>query len=122
MFRMPPCCGPNVPAVRGAAAIREFFFGLLDAGMSEVEMDSQRAELFGDYGYDTGRCKSLVPSAVGKRREERGKYLVLLNRQANGDWKIVADSWSSDLSLGGVTESPVKPGSSSGSSDCGAAA
>ena len=34
---------PNVPAVRGAAAIREFFFGLLDAGMSEVEMDSQRA-------------------------------------------------------------------------------
>jgi ketosteroid isomerase-like protein len=100
---------PNVPAVRGAAAIREFFFGLLDAGMSEVEMDSQRAELFGDYGYDTGRCKSLVPSAAGKRREDRGKYLVLLNRQANGDWKIVADSWSSDLSLGGVTESPVKP-------------
>jgi ketosteroid isomerase-like protein len=105
---------PNVPAVRGAAAIREFFFGLLDAGMSEVEMDSQRAELFGDYGYETGRCKSLVPSSVGKRREDRGKYLVLLNRQANGDWKIVADSWSSDLSLGGVAESPVKPGAAPG--------
>jgi ketosteroid isomerase-like protein len=105
---------PNVPAVRGAAAIREFFFGLLDAGMSEVEMDSQRAELFGEYGYETGRCKSLVPSAVGKRREERGKYLVLLNRQANGDWKILADSWSSDLSLGGVTESPVKPAAAPG--------
>jgi ketosteroid isomerase-like protein len=105
---------PNVPAVRGAAAIREFFFGLLDAGMSEVEMDSQRAELFGDYGYETGRCKSLVPSAVGKRREERGKYLVLLNRQANGDWKIVADSWSSDLSLGVAPESPVKPGAAPG--------
>ena len=96
--------------VRGAAAIREFFFGLLDAGMSEVEMDPQRAELFGDYGYETGRCKSLVPSAAGKRREERGKYLVLLNRQANGEWKIVADSWSSDLSLGGGAEPPVKAG------------
>jgi ketosteroid isomerase-like protein len=105
---------PNVPAVRGAAAIREFFFGLLDAGMSEVEMDSQRAELFGDYGYEAGRCKSLVPSTAGKRREERGKYLVLLNRQANGDWKIIADSWSSDLSLGGVTESPVKPAAAPG--------
>jgi ketosteroid isomerase-like protein len=105
---------PNVPAVRGAAAIREFFFGLLDAGMSEVEMDSQRAELFGDYGYEAGRCKSLVPSTVGKRREERGKYLVLLNRQVNGEWKIVADSWSSDLSLGGVTESPVKPAAAPG--------
>jgi ketosteroid isomerase-like protein len=101
---------PNVPMVRGAAAIREFFFGLLDAGMSEVEMDPQRAELLGDYGYETGRFKSLVPSAVGKRREERGKYMVLLNRQANGEWKIVADSWSSDLSLGGGAEPPVKPG------------
>jgi ketosteroid isomerase-like protein len=79
-----------------------------------VEMDPQRAELFGDYGYETGRCKSLVPSAVGKRREERGKYLVLLNRQANGDWKIVADSWSSDLSLGGATESLLKSGAAPG--------
>ncbi len=100
--------------VRGAAAIREFFFGLLDAGMSEVEMDPQRAELLGDYGYETGRFKSLVPSAVGKRREERGKYLVLLNRQANGEWKILADCWSSDLSLGGAAESPVKPAAAPG--------
>ena len=99
---------PNVPAVRGTAAIREFFFGLLDAGMSEVEMDPLRVELFGDFGYEAGRCKSLVPSAAGKRREERGKYLVLLNRQSNGEWKILADSWSSDLSLGGSLESPVK--------------
>ena len=101
---------PNVPAVRGTAAIREFFFGLLDAGMSEVELDPLRVELFGDLGYEAGRCKSLVPSAVGKRREERGKYLVLLNRQTNGDWRILADSWSSDLSLAGAGESPVKPG------------
>src|SRR6266436_2578552 len=51
---------PNVPAVRGTAAIREFFFGLLDAGMSDVELDPIRAELFGDFGYEAGRCKSLV--------------------------------------------------------------
>ena len=38
----------DVPAVRGTAAIREFFFGLLDAGMSEVELDPLRVELFGD--------------------------------------------------------------------------
>ena len=62
--------------------------------------------LFGDFGYEAGRCKSLVPSAAGKRREERGKYLVLLNRQATGEWKILADSWSSDLSLAGAVESP----------------
>ena len=99
---------PNVPVVRGTAAIREFFFGLLESGMSEVELEPQRTELFGDFGYEAGRCKSLVPVAMGKRREERGKYLVLLSRQANGEWKIVADSWSSDLSLSGSAEGLAK--------------
>ncbi len=56
--------------------------------MSEVELDPLRTELFGDFGYEAGRCKSLVPIALGKWREERGKYLVVLSRQANGEWKI----------------------------------
>jgi len=88
---------PNVPPVRGTAAIREFFFGVLDAGLGEVEMDTFRVEVFGDIAYEAGRCQMLVPF-MGKRREERGKYLLTLARQA-GDWKILADSWSSDLSL-----------------------
>ena len=88
---------PNVPPVRGTAAIREFFFGVLDAGLGEVELDTFRVEVFGDIAYEAGRCQMLVPF-MGKRREERGKYLLTLVRQA-GDWKILADCWSSDLSL-----------------------
>jgi ketosteroid isomerase-like protein len=90
---------PNVPPVRGTAAIREFFFGVLDAGLGDVEMEALRVEIFGDIAYEAGRCKMLVPFTMGKRREERGKYLLTLARQA-GDWKILADCWSSDLSLG----------------------
>jgi ketosteroid isomerase-like protein len=107
---------PNVPAVRGTGAIREFFFGVLEAGMSEVELEPLRTELFGDFGYEAGRCKSLVPVAMGKRREERGKYLVLLSRQANGEWRIVADSWSSDLSFGVGSEQVAKPSAPAGAS------
>jgi uncharacterized protein (TIGR02246 family) len=99
----------NVPAVRGTAAIREFFFGVLDAGLGEVELEPLRVELFGDLAYEAGRCQMLVPVAMGKRREERGKYLVILNRQAGGEWKIVADCWSSDLSLGIASEPAAKP-------------
>jgi uncharacterized protein (TIGR02246 family) len=89
----------NYPPVRGAAAIREFFVAALDAGLGEVEMEALRVELFGDMAYEAGRCKMLVPMAVGKRREERGKYLVVFHRQPGGEWKAVADCWSSDLSL-----------------------
>ena len=100
---------PNVPPVRGTAAIREFFFGVLDAGLGEVEMDPLRLEVFGDVAYEAGRCKMLVPSTMGKRREERGKYLLILARQA-GDWKVLADCWSSDLSLGvNVDPGPARP-------------
>ncbi len=100
---------PNVPPLRGTAAIREFFFGVLDAGLGDVELELLRVEIFGDIAYEAGRCKMLVPFTMGKRREERGKYLLTLARQV-GDWKILADCWSSDLSLGvNVDSGPVKP-------------
>jgi len=89
----------NYPPVRGAAAIREFFFGLLDSGLGEVELEPIRLDVVGDFAYEAGRCKALVPSAAGKRREERGKYLWVFARQANGEWKLAADCWSSDLTL-----------------------
>ena len=89
----------NCPPIRGAAAVREFFFGALDAGLGEVEVDPLRVEVVGDFAYEAGRCKALIPSATGKRREERGKYLWVCARQNNGEWKIAADCWSSDLTL-----------------------
>lgn len=89
----------NYPPVRGAAAVREFFFGALDAGLGEVEVEPLRVDIAGDMAYEAGRCKALVPSATGKRREERGKYLWVCSRQPNGEWKLAVDCWSSDLSM-----------------------
>jgi ketosteroid isomerase-like protein len=88
----------NIPPVRGTSAIREFFFSILDAGMGDVELEPLRLEVFGEIAYEAGRFSMLVPIAMGKRREERGKYMMLAARQA-GDWKIVTDCWSSDLNL-----------------------
>jgi ketosteroid isomerase-like protein len=98
----------NYPPVRGAAAVREFFFGALDAGLGEVEVEPLRVEIVGDLAYEAGRCKALVPGATGKRREERGKYLWVCARQTNGEWKLAADCWSSDLSFT-TLESDVPP-------------
>ncbi len=89
----------NFPPVRGAAAVREFFFSALDTGLGEVEVEPTRVEVVGDMAYEAGRCNALVPSATGKRREERGKYLWVFARQSNGEWKLAADCWSSDLTL-----------------------
>jgi len=104
---------PNHPAVRGSAAIREFFFAILDAGLGDVELDPIRLDVVGDVAYEAGRSKMLVPVAVSKRREEKGKYLSVLARQPNGEWAIVCDCWSSDLSLTAASEGETaKPASS----------
>jgi uncharacterized protein (TIGR02246 family) len=96
---------PNVPPVRGMAAIREFFVAALQAGLGDVEMELLRAEVLGDVAYQAGRCKMLVPVAMGKRREERGKYVIIFAKQKGGEWKAVVDSWSSDLGLNVAAES-----------------
>jgi ketosteroid isomerase-like protein len=103
----------SVPPVRSLPAIREFLISLLEAGLGDVEMESLRIEIMGDIALDLGRCKMLVPVAMGKRREERGKYLVVLVKQPAGTWKILADCWSSDLAVSSapLPESVVRKGS-----------
>jgi uncharacterized protein (TIGR02246 family) len=89
----------NLPAIRGAAAVREFFFGALEAGLGEVSVEPMRVEVAGDLAHEVGRYSALVPGASGKRREERGKYLWVFSKQSSGDWKLISECWSADLTL-----------------------
>jgi uncharacterized protein (TIGR02246 family) len=92
----------NLPPIRGVMAIREFFFGSLEAGLGEVAVDPMRVEVLGDLAHEVGRYSALVPGTAGKRREERGKYLWVFAKQASGDWKLASECWSSDLTLSGA--------------------
>ncbi|MFZ0480149.1 MAG: DUF4440 domain-containing protein [Terriglobales bacterium] len=103
----------SVPPVRSLPSIREFLSSVLEAGLGEVQMESLRLEIMGEIAMDIGRCKMLVPVAMGKRREERGKYLVVLVRQPVGTWKILADCWSSDLPVNVPPEPAPRKGSDS---------
>jgi ketosteroid isomerase-like protein len=92
----------NLPPIRGAMAVREFFFSLLEAGLGEVALDPLRVEVSGELAHEVGRYSALVPGTAGKRREERGKYLWVFAKQSSGDWKLVSECWSSDLMLSGA--------------------
>ena len=89
----------NLPPIRGAMAVREFFHASLEAGLGEVAVDPMRVEVSGDLAHEVGRYSALVPGTAGKRREERGKYLWVFAKQASGDWKLISECWSSDLTL-----------------------
>jgi uncharacterized protein (TIGR02246 family) len=103
----------NLPAIRGAAAVREFFFGALEAGLGEVSVEPMRVEVAGDLAHEVGRYSALVPGTAGKRREERGKYLWVFSKQSRGDWKLISECWSADLTLTGAeSDVPKSPGTS----------
>ncbi len=89
----------NLPPIRGVMAVREFFHSALEGGLGEVALDPMRVEIAGDLAHEVGRYSALVPGTVGKRREERGKYLWVFAKQSSGDWKLVSECWSSDLTL-----------------------
>ena len=99
----------NLPPIRGAMAVREFFFASLEAGLGEVSVDPMRVEVVGDMAHEVGRYSALVPGTAGKRREERGKYLWVFAKQSNGDWKLASECWSSDLTLSGAESDIPKP-------------
>jgi uncharacterized protein (TIGR02246 family) len=101
----------NLPTIRGAAAVREFFFAALEAGLGEVSVEPMRVEVTGDLAHEVGRYSALVPGTAGKRREERGKYLWVFARQSRGDWKLVSECWSADLTLTSAeSDIPKAPG------------
>jgi ketosteroid isomerase-like protein len=104
----------NLPTIRGAAAVREFFFSALESGLGEVAVEPMRVEVVGDLAHEVGRYSALVPGTAGKRREERGKYLWVFAKQSGGDWKLVSECWSSDLTLSGAESDVPKPVVASG--------
>jgi uncharacterized protein (TIGR02246 family) len=92
----------NLPTIRGSAAVREFFFSALEAGLGEVSVEPLRVDVIGDLAHEVGRYSALVPGTTGKRREERGKYLWVFAKQSSGDWKLVSECWSADLTITGA--------------------
>jgi ketosteroid isomerase-like protein len=93
--------------------VREFFFSALESGLGEVAVEPVRVEVIGDVAHEVGRYSALVPGAEGKRREERGKYLWVFAKQSSGDWKLISECWSSDLTLTTAESDIPKTGVSS---------
>ena len=51
----------------------------------------------GDMGWVSGTYELTMNDASGKPINDRGKYLEVWEKQADGNWKCRADMWNSDL-------------------------
>jgi uncharacterized protein (TIGR02246 family) len=90
---------PHHAAVHGRDAIREYLKGPLAHGVTGLSFEVTYIKRAGDLAYDVGRYAMTVPHD-GAHKQDRGKYLTVWRRQADGHWHIAADAWSSDLPAG----------------------
>lgn len=90
---------PNASAVIGRQAIMEWFGG---AGVQISAFTGASASIEGteDLAYNRGTYSlTFVPPGAARPMTEKGKYLWIVRKGADGVWRISADIWNSDSPL-----------------------
>lgn len=90
---------PNAPAARGRAAIEAFHkaFGqqFMVHGMTLTPTETT---VTGDRAYEVGTYKeSLMSQKGGGMTDDSGKFVVLLKKDASGNWWVTHAIYNSDL-------------------------
>jgi ketosteroid isomerase-like protein len=89
---------PGMPVVTGAGPIRETFGKMSSMPGFSLQFSPAKAEVSasGDIGYITGTYEMTVNDAAGNPMTEKGKYVEVWKKQADGQWKVVEDIFNAD--------------------------
>lgn len=90
---------PNAETVTGTAAIEEFWGAFIAVGVEDLTLNTLDVGGGGDVAYEIGEYSLTILGEGGEPTPDRGNYMVVLKRGADGSWKIYADIWNSDLPL-----------------------
>lgn len=89
---------PNAPSAKGRAAIEAYHKAFAQQWMMHgMTITSTDSKVTGDMAYDVGTYKqTLMSQKGGGMVEDHGKYIVLLKKDASGNWLITHAMYSSD--------------------------
>ena len=93
---------PNAPAQKGRAAIEAYHKQFASQMMvHNLEIKATDTRVLGDVALDVGTySQNLMPvTGGGKTIDDKGKYLVVLKKDAGGAWLISHAIYNRDLPL-----------------------
>src|SRR5436305_5664298 len=98
---------PNASAATTKEAIRSAWKEMLTTPGAAISWKTTKVEVAkaADLAYVSGTYQETMTDASGKPVKDRGKYVEVWEKQADGTWKVVADIWNSDL----PTSAPAAP-------------
>ena len=90
---------PNASAANTKESIRSAWKEMLTSPGAAISWKTTKVEVAkaGDLAYVSGTYEETMTDASGKPVKDRGKYVEIFKKQADGTWKVVADIWNSDL-------------------------
>lgn len=87
---------PNLETLRGKEAIQQFWAGARQMGIREAALETVQVEESGDMACEIGAYTLKIQPEGGQATTDRGKYVVLWKRQADGSWKLAVDIWNTN--------------------------
>ena len=89
--------GSGAPDETGVGAIRKSYEETFAAYSVQAQGVAVETKLFGEYGFSRGTyTATLIPKAGGEPITGGGRYLVVLQRQADGSWRSFREMSNSD--------------------------
>jgi uncharacterized protein (TIGR02246 family) len=100
---------PNAPMTSGKAAIRALWESMLAPGMS-LTWQATKVEVArsSDLAYIMGTYHMMMKGPKGEPIMDMGKFVEVWKKQADGNWKTVADIFNSDTPLPAPPPPPKK--------------
>ena len=92
---------PNDKAAVGKESIRKPVGEMLATPGLSISWQPTKVEVAksGDLGYLYGTYETTATGPDGKPITDKGKMVEIWKKQADGSWKCIVDTWSSDLPL-----------------------
>jgi uncharacterized protein (TIGR02246 family) len=93
---------PNAPGQKGRAAIEAYHKQVASQMMvHNLLIKPTETHVMGDQAYEVGTySQSLMPmSGGGKMIDDKGKYVVLMKKDAAGAWLVAHSIYNSDIPL-----------------------
>lgn len=92
---------PNEAMAAGKEAIRKMVGDMFAIPGFVIKWRATKVEVArsGDLGYSLGTYELSMNDPQGTPMADRGKYVTVWKKQADGSWKVAVDMFNSDLPL-----------------------
>ncbi len=88
---------PDAPAVIGKEQIRAKNESIFPQFIFKMAITNEEVRVGGDWAFSRGNGTFSMTPRGGETIEIDGKYLTILERQADGSWKIAIDCFNSNV-------------------------